>query len=147
MPLGSAPFALATDGAVRTLTLNRPAALNAFTSGLLAELREKRGLVYHAGCHVDRFEFGGQLAIEASFAARHLDAVLREVARLLRRQAEQVLHVAGKFNAQSADALQGQQGAQLPETFAVRPVARAAENRSSVEPQGVGAFEEAFARY
>jgi len=60
------------------------------SSPLLAELREKRGLVYHAGCHVDRFEFGGQLAIEASFAPRHLDPVLREVARLLRRQADQV---------------------------------------------------------
>ena len=58
-----------------------------------------------------------------------------------------MLHVAGKFNAQSADALQGQEGAQPPEAFAVRPVACAAENRSFVEPQGVGAFEKAFPRY
>ncbi|MFO1216791.1 MAG: pitrilysin family protein [Burkholderiaceae bacterium] len=60
------------------------------SSPLLAELREKRALVYHAACHVDRFEFGGQMAIEASFAPKHLAAVLREVARLLRQLAEQV---------------------------------------------------------
>lgn len=60
------------------------------SSPLLAELREKRALVYHAASHADRFEFGGQIAIEASFAPKHLGAVLREVARLLRQLAEQV---------------------------------------------------------
>jgi predicted Zn-dependent peptidase len=60
------------------------------SSPLLTELREKRGLVYHAACNADRFEFGGQLAIEASFAPNHLDAVLREVLRALRRLAEGV---------------------------------------------------------
>jgi 2-(1,2-epoxy-1,2-dihydrophenyl)acetyl-CoA isomerase len=33
------PLLITQDGAVRTLTLNRPAALNAFTTGLLAQLR------------------------------------------------------------------------------------------------------------
>src|SRR6185295_11091327 len=51
------------------------------SSPLLAELREKRGLVYHAACNADRFEFGGQLAIEASFAPEHLDTVLGQVSR------------------------------------------------------------------
>jgi len=60
------------------------------SSPLLAELREKRGLVYHAACAADRFDFCGQLAIEASFAPDKLDAVLREAARLLRRHAERV---------------------------------------------------------
>jgi len=53
------------------------------SSPLLAELREKRGLVYHAACNADRFEFGGQLAIEASFAPEHLDTVLGQVSRLM----------------------------------------------------------------
>jgi predicted Zn-dependent peptidase len=60
------------------------------SSPLLAELREKRGLVYHAACNADRFEFGGQLAIEASFAPNHLDTVLREVMRSVRRLADTV---------------------------------------------------------
>jgi predicted Zn-dependent peptidase len=60
------------------------------SSPLLAELREKRGLVYHAACAADRFDYGGQLAIEASFAPEKLDEVLREVTRLLQRQAERV---------------------------------------------------------
>jgi predicted Zn-dependent peptidase len=60
------------------------------SSPLLAELREKRGLVYHAACNADRFEFGGQLAIEASFAPEHLDTVLAQVAQLMRGQAERV---------------------------------------------------------
>jgi predicted Zn-dependent peptidase len=53
-------------------------------------LREKRGLVYHAACNADRFEFGGQLAIEASFAPEHLGTVLEEVLRLVQRHAEEV---------------------------------------------------------
>ena len=60
------------------------------SSPLLVELREKRGLVYHAACNADRFEFGGQLAIEASFAADHLDTVLEQVLRLMHQQAQQV---------------------------------------------------------
>jgi predicted Zn-dependent peptidase len=60
------------------------------SSPLLAELREKRGLVYHAACMADRFDFGGQLTIEASFAPAQIDAVLHEVVALLRRQAEGV---------------------------------------------------------
>ena len=60
------------------------------SSPLLLELREKRGLVYHAACNADRFEFGGQLAIEASFAPKHLNTVLRETVQLVRRHAERV---------------------------------------------------------
>jgi predicted Zn-dependent peptidase len=60
------------------------------SSPLLAELREKRGLVYHAACNADRFEFGGQLAIEASFAPEHLDTVLGQITRLMHALAERV---------------------------------------------------------
>ena len=60
------------------------------SSPLLTELREKRGLVYHAACNADRFEFGGQLAIEASFAPDHLATVLGQVVQLVRQQAERV---------------------------------------------------------
>jgi len=60
------------------------------SSPLLQELREKRGLVYHAACNADRFEFGGQLAIEASFAPKHLNTVLREVVRLVRAHAGRI---------------------------------------------------------
>jgi predicted Zn-dependent peptidase len=63
------------------------------SSPLLAELREKRALVYHAACNADRFEFGGQLAIEASFAPEHLDTVLDQVVRLMHGQAECVAAV------------------------------------------------------
>jgi len=60
------------------------------SSPLLAELREKRALVYHAACNADRFEFGGQLAIEASFAPEHLDTVLGQVVQLMRALAGQI---------------------------------------------------------
>ena len=60
------------------------------SSPLLLELRERRGLVYHAACNADRFEFGGQLAIEASFAPQHLNTVLHETMQLLQRHADRV---------------------------------------------------------
>ena len=60
------------------------------SSPLLAELREKRGLVYHAACNADRFEFGGQLAIEASFAPEHMPVVLGQVTGLMRGLTERV---------------------------------------------------------
>jgi predicted Zn-dependent peptidase len=60
------------------------------SSPLLAELREKRGLVYHAACVAERFDYGGQFIVEASFSPRRLEDVLREVARLLCEQARQI---------------------------------------------------------
>jgi predicted Zn-dependent peptidase len=60
------------------------------SSPLLAELREKRGLVYHAACNADRFEFGGQMAIEASFAPDHLGTVLDQIVRLMQQQAQRI---------------------------------------------------------
>ena len=58
------------------------------SSPLLGELRERRGLVYHAACAADRYESCGQFAVEASFAPDKLDEVLRGVMRLLQRQAQ-----------------------------------------------------------
>ena len=63
------------------------------SSPLLAELRERRGLVYHAACAADRFDLCGQFAIEASIAPDKLDEFLREVARLLAQQAERIAAV------------------------------------------------------
>ena len=57
------------------------------SSPLLSELREKRGLVYHATCANDRFDGFGALAIEASFAPARFAEVLQQVAALLRAQA------------------------------------------------------------
>jgi len=58
------------------------------SSPLMAELREKRGLVYYAACSADLLAHGGEFVVEASFEADKLDEVLREIARALRAQAE-----------------------------------------------------------
>ncbi len=60
------------------------------SSPLMAELRERRGLVYHAACAADLFDFGGQFALEAAVAPDKLDEVLRELMRLLTAQAESI---------------------------------------------------------
>jgi predicted Zn-dependent peptidase len=84
-------FPLAARGADDAASELAAAVLgDGMSSPLLLELREKRGLVYHAACNADRFEFGGQLAIEASFAPKHLNTVLREIMQLVRRHAGQV---------------------------------------------------------
>ena len=57
---------------------------------LMAELRERRGLVYYAACAADVLEPAGQWVVEASFAPRQLDAVLAAVAQLLLAQAQAV---------------------------------------------------------
>jgi len=53
------------------------------SSPLMAELRERRGLVYYAACSADLLECSGEFVIEASFAPAQLDEALREIARLL----------------------------------------------------------------
>ena len=58
------------------------------SSPLLGELRERRGLVYHAACAADRYESYGQFAVEASFAPDKLDEFLRALIQLLQRQAQ-----------------------------------------------------------
>jgi len=57
------------------------------SSPLLSELRERRGLAYHAACGADRYDAFGQFAVEASFAPDKQDEVLRELMQLLARQA------------------------------------------------------------
>lgn len=60
------------------------------SSPLLNELRETRGLVYYAACSADLLQHGGEFVVEAAFEPDKLDEVLREVARLLRAQAEAI---------------------------------------------------------
>jgi predicted Zn-dependent peptidase len=60
------------------------------SSPLMAELRERRGLVYYAACSADLLVHGGEFVVEASFEADRLDEVLSEVARTLRAQAEAI---------------------------------------------------------
>ncbi|HSM21756.1 MAG TPA: pitrilysin family protein, partial [Rubrivivax sp.] len=57
------------------------------SSPLLSELRERRGLAYHAACVADRYDLCGQFTVEASVAPGHLETFLRELMQLLRQQA------------------------------------------------------------
>jgi predicted Zn-dependent peptidase len=57
------------------------------SSPLLDQIRERRGLVYHADCSADVTDLCGQFVIEASTAPEHLDEYLMEVTRLLREHA------------------------------------------------------------
>jgi len=57
------------------------------SSPLLSELRERRGLAYHAACGADRYDAFGQFAVEASIAPDKQGEVLRELMRLLAQQA------------------------------------------------------------
>ena len=57
------------------------------SSPLLDQIRERRGLVYHADCTADVTDLCGQFVIEASTAPEHLDEYFTEVSRLLREHA------------------------------------------------------------
>lgn len=58
------------------------------SSPLLSELRERRGLAYHAACVADRCDLCGQFTVEASIAPGNLESFLSELMQLLRRQAQ-----------------------------------------------------------
>ena len=58
------------------------------SSPLLDRIRERRGLVYHAGCSADVTDLCGQFVIEASTMPEHLDEYFVEVTALLREHAE-----------------------------------------------------------
>ena len=58
------------------------------SSPLLDQLRERRGLVYHADCWADVRDVYGQFVIEASTMPEHLREYLTEVTRLLRQHVE-----------------------------------------------------------
>jgi predicted Zn-dependent peptidase len=60
------------------------------SSPLLDQVREQRGLVYHAGCSADVIDACGQFVIEASTGPDKLDEFLREVMKLLASHAESV---------------------------------------------------------
>jgi predicted Zn-dependent peptidase len=63
------------------------------SSPLMAELRERRGLVYYAACSADLLANAGEFVVEASFASDKLDEVLAAVTALLRQQAEAIAPV------------------------------------------------------
>ena len=63
------------------------------SSPLMDQIRERRGLVYHAACSADVMELCGQFVIEASTAPEHLDAFFVEVMRLLRAHGQGVAAV------------------------------------------------------
>ena len=54
------------------------------SSPLLDQIRERRGLVYHADCYADVTDLCGQFVTEASTAPEHLLQYFVEVTRLLR---------------------------------------------------------------
>ncbi len=58
------------------------------SSPLLDQLRERRGLVYHAECSADVRDLYGQFLIEASTLPAHLGEYFVEVTRLLREHVE-----------------------------------------------------------
>jgi predicted Zn-dependent peptidase len=58
------------------------------SSPLLDQIRERRGLAYHADCSADVTDLCGQFVIEASTMPEHLDEYFVEVTRLLREHAE-----------------------------------------------------------
>jgi predicted Zn-dependent peptidase len=60
------------------------------SSPLMAELRERRGLVYYAACSADRLDHSGEFVVEASFAPDQIGAVLREVVQLLVAQSRAI---------------------------------------------------------
>jgi predicted Zn-dependent peptidase len=60
------------------------------SSPLLLELRERRGLAYHASCNADALERWGQFVIELSTAPEALDEALSVTARLLRAHARRI---------------------------------------------------------
>jgi predicted Zn-dependent peptidase len=63
------------------------------SSPLMDQLREQRGLVYHAACSADALDSGGQFIIEASTSPAQLDDCLSALAGLVAAQASQVAPV------------------------------------------------------
>ena len=60
------------------------------SSPLMDQLREQRGLVYHAACSADLIDSGGQFIIEASTSPAQLDDCMAALGGLLAAQAHQV---------------------------------------------------------
>ena len=60
------------------------------SSPLMHELREQRGLFYYGACSADMLATHGQFVLEASVLPEQRDQFLRELLRLLQRQADAV---------------------------------------------------------
>lgn len=64
------------------------------SSPLLDEIRERRGLAYHAACTADILPLAGQFVIEAAAAPEQTEELLIAVDQLLRQQADLIDRVA-----------------------------------------------------
>jgi predicted Zn-dependent peptidase len=124
------------------------------SSPLLSELRERRGLVYHAACGADRYDAFGQFAVEASIAPDKQGEVLRELMRLLAQ-------LAGSTGAVDLERARNQLAVRLLrdldrpsrrmeqaalDLFALGRVRSAAEQLARIDAVSATAVSEAFAR-
>ena len=121
---------------------------------LMAELRERRGLVYYAACAADVLDGCGELVVEASFAPDKLDEVLAAVVPLLRAQAAAIdpVHLARAKKQLAVRLLRAQERAPRRleaaalDLFALGRVRPAAERLAAIEALGAAALRGAFAR-
>ncbi len=58
------------------------------SSPLMDEVRERRGLVYYAGCSTDQNDLAGQFVVDASMAPENVEAFVDTLLQLMRRQAD-----------------------------------------------------------
>ncbi len=79
-----------TDDAHHVAVLASALFGDGMSSPLMDEIRERRGLVYYAGCSTDLNELAGQFVIEASLAPTNVEALTDELPRLLRAQADAI---------------------------------------------------------
>lgn len=83
------------------------------SSPLLDEIRERRGLAYHAACSADIGPLAGQFVIEAATAPQQAEEFLIEVTRLLHVQAERA-DSAGLQRARNQLAVRALRGLEQP---------------------------------
>ncbi|QPF76841.1 insulinase family protein [Roseateles sp. DAIF2] len=86
--LGYAAPALAADDAHLPHVLAAALLGEGMSSPLLDEIRERRGLAYHAGCAADILPHSGQFVIDAATAPEQAVELLEAVHALLRQLAE-----------------------------------------------------------
>ena len=124
------------------------------SSPLLDQLRERRGIVYHADCSADIRDVYGQFVLEASTLPEHLGDFFTEVTRLLREQVS-ATDAVGLERARNQIVVRGLHAREAPEqrlelaaldVFALGRIRTCEELIDGIAAVGPDRVREAFAR-